>query len=156
MYKCDCAVLTPAWTRARRQIRLEFDFTRCAGCERRSLCWRSQLLKGSAAACRSGGFSGCRAVAGPHCLSHRCIRSEARVMDTIADHLAPLRDRLTIPRSVGGLVTRRTLVMSFVEVSSEFSSVQTARYAGRPRRRWASRRASACRHVVDLSNTRLT
>ncbi|KXZ54564.1 hypothetical protein GPECTOR_4g629 [Gonium pectorale] len=40
---------------------------------------------------------------------------EARVMDTISDHLAPLSRRLAIPRSVGGLVTRRALVMSFVE-----------------------------------------
>ncbi|GLC33499.1 hypothetical protein PLESTB_000081700 [Pleodorina starrii] len=40
---------------------------------------------------------------------------EARVMDTIAEHLRPQTARLQIPRSVGGLVTRRALVMSFVE-----------------------------------------
>lgn len=40
---------------------------------------------------------------------------EARVMDTIAEHLAPLHRRLAIPRSVGGLVTQRLMVMTFVE-----------------------------------------
>ncbi|KAG2426342.1 hypothetical protein HXX76_013099 [Chlamydomonas incerta] len=40
---------------------------------------------------------------------------EARVMDTIAEHLAPISARLQVPRTVGGLVTRRALVMSFLE-----------------------------------------
>lgn len=38
-------------------------------------------------------------------------------MDTIAEHLAPISSRLQVPRTVGGLVTRRALVMSFLEVS---------------------------------------
>ncbi|KAG2436133.1 hypothetical protein HYH02_011642 [Chlamydomonas schloesseri] len=40
---------------------------------------------------------------------------EARVMDTIAEHLAPISCRLQVPRTVGGLVTRRALVMSFLD-----------------------------------------
>ncbi|GFR52787.1 hypothetical protein Agub_g15404, partial [Astrephomene gubernaculifera] len=40
---------------------------------------------------------------------------EARVMDTLADHLRPLCRRLAVPRSVGGLVTRRVLVMSYLQ-----------------------------------------
>ncbi|GLI59949.1 hypothetical protein VaNZ11_002002 [Volvox africanus] len=40
---------------------------------------------------------------------------EARVMDTISAHLRPQSNRLQIPRSVGGLVTRSALVMSFIE-----------------------------------------
>lgn len=47
---------------------------------------------------------------------------EARVMDTIAEHLAPLHRRLAIPRSVGGLVTQRLMVMTFVEVGWQSSS----------------------------------
>ncbi|GIL52828.1 hypothetical protein Vafri_8592 [Volvox africanus] len=40
---------------------------------------------------------------------------EARVMDTISEHLRPQSKRLQIPRSVGGLVTKSSLVMSFIE-----------------------------------------
>lgn len=36
-------------------------------------------------------------------------------MDTISEHLAPIASRLQVPRSVGGLVTQRLLVMSFLE-----------------------------------------
>ncbi|GIL83202.1 hypothetical protein Vretifemale_12058 [Volvox reticuliferus] len=40
---------------------------------------------------------------------------EARVMDTISEHLRPQSNHLQIPRSVGGLVTKRALVMNFIE-----------------------------------------
>jgi len=40
------------------------------------------------------------------CLSPR----EARVMDSIAHHLRPIANRVTVPRSVPGLVTPRLLV----------------------------------------------
>ncbi|KAL6759162.1 hypothetical protein V8C86DRAFT_2580560 [Haematococcus lacustris] len=40
---------------------------------------------------------------------------EARVMDRIAQHLAPLSSRITVPRSVPGLVSKRLLVMQFIE-----------------------------------------
>jgi len=40
---------------------------------------------------------------------------EARVMDTIAHHLRGIRQRIEIPRSIPGLVTRRLLVMQFLE-----------------------------------------
>ena len=40
---------------------------------------------------------------------------EARCMDHIAARLAPMRRRLVVPRSVAGLVTRRMLVMDFLD-----------------------------------------
>ena len=40
---------------------------------------------------------------------------EARCMDDIAARLAPMRASLRVPRSVGGLVTRRVLVMDFLD-----------------------------------------
>jgi predicted unusual protein kinase regulating ubiquinone biosynthesis (AarF/ABC1/UbiB family) len=40
---------------------------------------------------------------------------EARCMDNIAARLAPMRRRLAVPRSVAGLVTRRMLVMDFLD-----------------------------------------
>lgn len=40
---------------------------------------------------------------------------EARVMDTVADHLKRMSGRVTVPRSVHGLVSRRLLVMQYVE-----------------------------------------
>ena len=36
-------------------------------------------------------------------------------MDTVAENLRPIRSRVVIPRSVPGLVTRRMLVMEFLE-----------------------------------------
>lgn len=51
---------------------------------------------------------------------HRQIRlefdfcREARIMDTIGEHLRPLRSRITVPRSLPGLVTRRLLVMEYI------------------------------------------
>lgn len=36
-------------------------------------------------------------------------------MDTIAHHLRGVSDRISIPKSIGGLVTQRVLVMSFLE-----------------------------------------
>lgn len=47
-------------------------------------------------------------------------------MDTISEHLAPLHRRLAIPRSVGGLVTKRLMVMTFVEVGRQ--SCRAAKY----------------------------
>eukprot|EP00878_Enallax_costatus_P021138 GHUV01022371.1.p1 GENE.GHUV01022371.1~~GHUV01022371.1.p1 ORF type:complete len:637 (+),score=223.29 GHUV01022371.1:216-1913(+) len=40
---------------------------------------------------------------------------EARVMDTIAEHLRELSAHVTVPRSVPGLVSRRLMVMSFID-----------------------------------------
>ncbi|WIA37974.1 hypothetical protein OEZ86_001350 [Tetradesmus obliquus] len=40
---------------------------------------------------------------------------EARVMDTIAQHLSQLSHSVRVPRSVPGLVSRRLMVMSFME-----------------------------------------
>ncbi|KAK9908263.1 hypothetical protein WJX75_005060 [Coccomyxa subellipsoidea] len=43
------------------------------------------------------------------------FRREARVMDAVAENLKGLRKRLEIPRSLPGLVTKRLLVMNFIE-----------------------------------------
>ncbi|KIZ06293.1 hypothetical protein MNEG_1674 [Monoraphidium neglectum] len=40
---------------------------------------------------------------------------EARVMDAIATHLAPITSRVAVPRSVPGLVTQRVMAMTFME-----------------------------------------
>lgn len=40
---------------------------------------------------------------------------EARVMDSIAAHLAPISARVAVPRSVPGLVTKRVMAMTFME-----------------------------------------
>jgi predicted unusual protein kinase regulating ubiquinone biosynthesis (AarF/ABC1/UbiB family) len=36
-------------------------------------------------------------------------------MDAIASHLAPIRARVAVPRSIPGLVTRRVMAMTFME-----------------------------------------
>lgn len=43
------------------------------------------------------------------------FRREASIMDQIADHLAPLKGKVVVPRSVPGLVSDRLLVMEFLE-----------------------------------------
>ncbi|KAK9811448.1 hypothetical protein WJX72_004052 [[Myrmecia] bisecta] len=40
---------------------------------------------------------------------------EARVMDTIAEHLKDIRHKVQVPRSIPGLVTRQVLVMEFLD-----------------------------------------
>ncbi len=36
-------------------------------------------------------------------------------MDTIAEHLRPLASKVTVPRSIPGMVTKRMLTMTFAE-----------------------------------------
>ncbi|KAK3258652.1 hypothetical protein CYMTET_32316 [Cymbomonas tetramitiformis] len=43
------------------------------------------------------------------------FKNEARVMDCIADNLKCIRGKLTVPRSIPGLVTRRLLVMDYLD-----------------------------------------
>lgn len=59
----------------------------------------------------SGGSLHLRSAVGHFCLLCR----EARVMDTIAQHLRQLSSHVAVPRSVPGLVSKRLMVMTFME-----------------------------------------
>lgn len=63
-------------------------------------------------------------------------------MDAIASHLADLKDELTVPRSVPGLVTRRVLAMGFVDGD------QITRIRSRVARLPASARRAAAKKVL--------
>ena len=63
-------------------------------------------------------------------------------MDTIATHLADLRDDLAVPRSVPGLVTRRVLTMGFIDGDS------ITRVKSRVARMPAAARRAAARRVL--------
>lgn len=64
-------------------------------------------------------------------------------MDAIASHVADLKDELTVPRSVPGLVTRRVLAMGFVDGD------QISRLGGRASRLPASARRAAAKKILS-------
>ncbi len=56
---------------------------------------------------------------------------EARVMDTIAGHLSSVADRIQVPRSVPGLVTRRLLVRAEAKLAAHATWDMTLAWAVR-------------------------
>ncbi|BDA44687.1 probable AarF domain-containing protein kinase 1 [Coccomyxa sp. Obi] len=71
------------------------------------------------------------------------FRREANVMDAVADNLKGLRKTLEVPRSVGGLVTKRLLVMNFIEGD------QITRLAHRTRGLSQRKKKAASRRIME-------
>ncbi|EIE21462.1 ABC1-domain-containing protein [Coccomyxa subellipsoidea C-169] len=71
------------------------------------------------------------------------FRREARVMDAVAENLKGLRKRLEIPRSVPGLVTKRLLVMNFIDGD------QITRLAHRTRGLSQRKKKAAAKRIME-------